>query len=253
MKSNEEKGIRLNKFLAHAGIASRRTCDTYIEKGLVKVNGKVIKQMGFKVFPNDKVSYMNKEVNAEEPVYILLNKPKGYITTTKDERGRKTVLHLLKNLNLKLKLKAPVRIYPIGRLDRNTTGILLLTNDGDLALKLTHPSSETPKVYKAILDKTLKDEDAEKIVNGTPLNDGMVYIDELAYIESNDGKTIGIEIHEGRNRVVRRLFEHYGYKVEKLDRMSFAGLTKKNVPRGKWRSLTKEEITQLKQYNKIIS
>jgi 23S rRNA pseudouridine2605 synthase len=240
--------LRLNKYLAHAGVASRRKADELIAKGLIKVNGVVISEVGCKIKQDDKVEFEGKVVRPERKVYILLNKPKGYITTTDDEKDRKTVMDLVKNASVKLKLPYDLRLYPVGRLDRNTSGVLLITNDGDLSLKLTHPSNSMAKIYKAVLDKSLKQEHFDALISGTTLEDGVAKIDELAFVDTTDGTTLGIEIHMGKNRIVRRLFEHYGYVVEKLDRMSFAGLTKKDLPRGKWRFLNDKEVMNLKHF-----
>lgn len=244
-QQNEE--MRLNKYLAHSGVASRRKSDEFIAQGLVKVNGKVITEVGYKVLLTDKVEFDGKPVNPEKKVYILLNKPKGFITTTDDEKDRRTVMDLVQGAYKKMKINGTLRLYPVGRLDRNTTGVLLITNDGDLSKKLTHPSSSVAKVYKATLDKPLLKEDFEAIAKGTMLEDGAVPIDEIAYPEPNSPNIIGLEIHLGRNRIVRRLFEHYGYTVEKLDRVLFAGLTKKDLPRGRWRFLTDNEVRELKR------
>lgn len=255
-KRSEEPGenvvpdeIRLNKYLAHSGVASRRKADELISQGLVKVNGKTVTEVGQKVTSRDKVEFEGKEVKPERKVYILLNKPKGYITTTDDDKDRRTVMDLIKSASAKLKLPYDLRLYPVGRLDRNTTGVLLITNDGDLSLKLTHPSNSMAKVYKATLNKGLSQEHFEALLKGTELEDGNAKIDELAYVDSKDGEVLGIEIHMGKNRIVRRLFEHYGYVVEKLDRMTFAGLTKKDLPRGKWRFLSDKEVRQLKHFS----
>lgn len=244
-EQNEE--MRLNKYLAHSGVASRRKSDEFIVQGLVKVNGNVVTEVGYKVLLTDKIEFEGKIVNPEKKIYVLLNKPKGFITTTDDEKDRRTVMDLVKGVYGKLKIKTPLRLYPVGRLDRNTTGVLLITNDGDLSKKLTHPSSNVVKVYKAILDKPLLKEDFEAISKGTTLEDGLVLVDEIAYPEPNATNVIGLEIHLGRNRIVRRLFEHYGYTVEKLDRVLFAGLTKKDLPRGRWRLLTDNEVRELKR------
>lgn len=230
---------RLNRYIAHAGVCSRREADTLIAEGKIKVNGKVVIEMGFKVKPGDNVVYKGKPLREEKFVYVLLNKPKGFITTTKDTHDRRTVMELVKTAGKE-------RIFPVGRLDRNTTGLLLLTNDGDLAKILTHPSHQVKKIYKAILDKPLTKHHFEEIVNGFDLEDGPVTVDELAII-SSDSKEIGIELHLGRNRIVRRLFEHFGYEVEQLDRVIFAGLTKKDLPRGKWRFLSPKEVGMLKK------
>lgn len=231
--------IRLNKYLSNAGICSRREADTFIEAGAVKVNGKIITQLGYKVSPGDKVQFGENAVHKEKSVYILLNKPKGYITTTDDERDRATVLDLIHGVE--------ERIYPVGRLDRNTSGLLLLTNDGDLATKLMRPKYMVPKVYHVELDKPLKPDDIDKIKNGIELEDGFIKPDDIAYVEGAETKKeIGIEIHSGRNRIVRRIFESLGYIVLKLDRVLYAGLTKKNLPRGKWRILADNEVRMLK-------
>ncbi|MBI3500997.1 MAG: RNA-binding S4 domain-containing protein [Bacteroidetes bacterium] len=232
--------IRLNKYLANAGICSRREADKFIEAGAVKVNGKIITQLGYKVSPGDKVQFGDNRVQKEKTVYILLNKPKGYITTTDDERNRATVLDLIQGVE--------ERIYPVGRLDRNTSGLLLLTNDGELAKTLMHPKYRVPKVYHIVLDKSLKPDDLDKLKNGVELEDGFAKPDDIAYVEGTEGrKDIGIEIHSGRNRIVRRMFEHLGYNVVKLDRVLYAGLTKKNISRGKWRFLAENEVRMLKR------
>ncbi len=243
--------LRLNKYLAHSGVASRRKADELIAQGLVKVNGKVVNEVGYKIQISDQVEFEGKSVRPEKKVYVLLNKPSGFITTTDDEKDRKTVMDLVKNVGEKLKINFDLRLYPVGRLDRNTTGILLITNDGDLSRMLTHPSSNVKKVYKATLNKPLSQEHFDALLRGTDLEDGSVKIDELAYVDSNEGNVLGLEIHLGKNRIVRRLFEHYGYLVEKLDRMSFAGLTKKDLPRGKWRFLSDKEVIQLKHFGKL--
>jgi len=234
----------LNKYLAHCGICSRRDAVEIIKKGEVKVNGKAVLEPAFKVSNNDDVVYNNKKVFVTKNlVYILINKPKDYITTTDDPQGRKTVLQLTKSATTE-------RIYPVGRLDRNTSGVLLMTNDGELTQKLSHPSYEVKKVYEATLDKPLTKVDFDKIVSGVVLEDGKIAADSLGYVDPKDKTIIGIEIHSGRNRIVRRIFEHLGYDVKALDRVLYAGLTKKNVPRGKWRFLAEKEIRQLKYINK---
>lgn len=239
-KERESKeGMRLNKFLAHAGIASRRKADELIGNGLVKVNGKVVKEMGFKVSDNDRVQFKGEVLTRDRKVYILLNKPKDFITTTQDEKGRKTVMHLIRNAT-------DERVYPVGRLDRNTTGLLLLTNDGDLAQRMTHPSHSVKKIYLVVLDKPLSDKDMEKIAGGVLLEDGMALIDSIEFPDGNDKTKVGIELHIGKNRIVRRIFESFGYEVVRLDRVSFGGLTKKDLPRGKWRLLSQKEIGMLK-------
>jgi 23S rRNA pseudouridine2605 synthase len=235
-KTNKSSNIRLNKYIANAGVCSRREADELITKGLIKVNGKVITEMGYQVKPSDKVSYQGKTLNREKLVYILLNKPKNCITTTDDPEERTTVMEIVKDA-------CEERIYPVGRLDRNTTGLLLLTNDGDLAKKLSHPSSNIKKVYQVTLDKPITEEDFLAIEKGLELEDGFIKPDALAALTPN---TLGIELHSGRNRIVRRIFEHLGYQVEKLDRTMYAGLTKKDLPRGKWRFLTQKEVIMLK-------
>ena len=230
--------IRLNRFIANAGICSRRDADKLIESGEIKVNNKVITEMGYQVGPTDVVRYGNRKLNREKPVYVLLNKPKDFITTTEDPNDRKTVMELVKNAG-------DARIYPVGRLDRNTTGLLLLTNDGELADRLTHPSFEIEKIYQAELNKPLAEEDFQKILAGLKLDDGEIKVDDLARI-TPDGYVIGVKIHSGKNRIVRRIFESLGYEVTKLDRTTFAGLSKKDLPRGNWRYLTEREVIKLK-------
>jgi 23S rRNA pseudouridine2605 synthase len=231
--------IRLNKYISNSGICSRREADQLIIEGTVKVNGVVVTELGYKVKPGDSVKYNNKVLNPEKSVYVLLNKPKDFITTMEDENDRKTVMQLVANATKE-------RIYPVGRLDRNTTGLLLFTNDGELAQKLTHPSNKVKKIYEVELDKPITAEDFDKIVDGKiHLFDGPVKVDEAAII-SPSKKIIGIEIHEGRNRIVRRIFESLGYDVLKLDRVMYAGLTKKNIPRGSWRYLTATEVNKIK-------
>ncbi len=233
----------LNKFLAHCGICSRRDAVKIISDSEVKVNGTVCLEPGYKVQPTDEIIYNNKKLFVTKNlIYILLNKPKNHITTTEDPEGRKTVLDLVKKAT-------DLRVYPIGRLDRNTTGVLILTNDGDLAQKLSHPSYSITKVYEAKLDKALTKADFEKILNGLVLEDGPVQVDTLAYADDKDKSVIGIEIHSGRNRIVRRIFESLGYDVKSLDRVMYAGLTKKNVERSKWRYLSDKEIKVLKYMN----
>ena len=239
-EERQNDSIRLNRFIANAGICSRRDADKLIEAGEIKVNNKVVTEMGYQVGPTDIVKYGNRKLNREKPVYVLLNKPKDFLTTTDDPNDRKTVMELVKNAG-------EARIYPVGRLDRNTTGLLLLTNDGELADKLTHPSNEVVKIYQAELDKPLTDEDFEKIVAGLQLEDGEIKVDELAKV-TPDGYVIGVKIHSGKNRIVRRIFEHLGYEVTKLDRTSFAGLSKKDLPRGNWRYLTERELVKLKYF-----
>lgn len=232
--------IRLNKYIANAGVCSRREADEIILSGAVSVNGQVVKELGSKVNPNDKVQVGGDTLKSEKFRYVLLNKPKDYITTTKDPQGRKTVMNLVADA-------CRERIYPVGRLDRNTIGLLLFTNDGELADKLSHPSRKIRKIYHVELDKKLSQEDFEKIRSGIQLDEGTVIVDDLAYVgEGKDKKQIGIEIHQGWNRIVRRIFESLDYKVVKLDRVMFAGLTKKDIPRGRWRLLTEKEISFLK-------
>jgi len=233
--------IRLNKYLADCGICSRREADDLIKAGCVMVNDEVITTMGYKVKTEDKVVYGGQTLNREKLRYILLNKPKGYITTSDDPYERDTVMELIKNA-------CPERVYPVGRLDKQTTGLLLFTNDGDLAKKLTHPSSEVPKLYHVILDKPLTKNDMLRISEGIELDDGPIAADSIAYDQDDDSKkSIGIELHSGRNRIVRRIFEHLGYEVTKLDRVMFAGLDKYKLPRGEWRFLTDLEVVNLKK------
>ena len=234
---NEE--VRLNKFMANAGVCSRREADEFISKGLVKVNGVVTTELGTKIKHDDVVEYDDKVVVPERKCYVLLNKPKDCVTTSDDPNGRITVLDIVKNA-------CKERIYPVGRLDRNTTGVLLLTNDGDLASKLTHPKFVKKKVYHVWTDKDISEEDMQKIADGIELADGEIHADNISYVSETEKNQAGIEIHSGRNRIVRRIFEHLGYRVTKLDRVYFAGLTKKNLPRGRWRYLTQEEVTALR-------
>ena len=233
------ENIRLNRFIAHAGICSRREADKLIEDGMVTVNGVVVTEMGHKVNPTDEVKYAGEKLKAEKPVYLLMNKPKGFITTVEDEKARKTVMDLIGDA-------CKERIYPVGRLDRATTGTLLFTNDGDLAKKLMHPSNGAPKIYLATLDKPLSPADLEAIKEGVTLNDGLVPVDKIEMPNADNHTLVGIEIHLGRNRIVRRLFEHLGYEVTKLDRTSFAGLTKKQLNRGQFRFLSEKEVGFLK-------
>ena len=240
--------VRLNKYLAHAGIASRRKADELISEGKVKVNGIVVTEMGHKVLPKDKVTFDNKTLNPEQKIYVLLNKPKDTITTTNDERGRMTVLDLIKDVYNQVKSVKKPRLYPVGRLDRNTTGVLLITNDGELAQNLTHPSREIRKIYHVHLNKKISADDFAKIKHGVVLEDGIAEVDELAYANPKDKAELGIEIHSGKNRIVRRIFESLGYEVVKLDRVYFGGLTKKELPRGRWRFLDEEEVRRLKHF-----
>ncbi|MEX0289258.1 MAG: pseudouridine synthase [Flavobacteriaceae bacterium] len=230
--------IRLNKYIANAGVCSRRDADVYISAGNVSVNGKVITEMGFKVKRGDVVRFDGRILNPEKKEYILLNKPKNFITTTSDEKGRRTVMELVSNAS-------KARLLPVGRLDRNTTGLLMFTNDGDLAKKLTHPKHGVRKIYHVELNKSLSQADLNKIRNGLTLEDGPVEVDEVSYIANAPKREVGIEIHSGRNRIVRRIFEHLNYDVIKLDRVIFAGLTKKDLPRGHWRHLTQQEVINL--------
>ena len=232
------KPIRLNKYLANAGICSRREADDFIMAGVITVNGEVVSELGAKVLPTDKVMFHNQPVRREKKVYILLNKPKNTVTTTDDPQERHTVIDIVKDA-------CSERVYPVGRLDRNTTGVLLLTNDGDLASKLTHPKFEKKKVYAATLDKDLTEEAYQEIMSGIVLDDEVIIPDALEFPHDDDRRHIGLQIHSGQNRVVRRIFEKVGYKVVQLDRVSFAGLTKKNLPRGKYRFLTQQEVNFL--------
>ena len=232
--------VRLNKFIANAGICSRREADALITDGKIKVNGEVVTELGVKITPKDIVEYNEKVVATERKNYVLLNKPKNVVTTSDDPNGRKTVMDLVKGASEE-------RIYPVGRLDRNTTGVLLLTNDGELASKLTHPKFVKKKIYQVWTDKPISEEDMQHIADGVELDDGPIHADAVSYVSPTDRKQAGIEIHSGRNRVVRRIFESLGYHVVKLDRVYFAGLTKKNLPRGRWRYLTQEEVNFLKQ------
>ena len=231
--------LRLNKFLANAGICSRREADEFIQAGVVSVNGEVVTELGTKILRTDVVKFHDQPVSIEKKVYVLLNKPKDYVTTSDDPLQRKTVMDLVKNA-------CPERIYPVGRLDRNTTGVLLLTNDGDLASKLTHPKYLKKKIYHVYLDKNVTAHDLQQIAEGIQLEDGEIKADDVQYAHPTDKKQVGIEIHSGKNRIVRRIFESLGYRVQKLDRVQFAGLTKKNLKRGDWRYLTEEEVDRLR-------
>jgi 23S rRNA pseudouridine2605 synthase len=237
-KSNPDE-IRLNRYIANAGICSRREADTYIAAGNVSVNGKVVTEMGYKVKRSDDVRFDGKRLSLEKKEYILLNKPKNFITTTSDEKGRRTVMELVSSASKS-------RLLPVGRLDRNTTGLLLFTNDGDLTKKLTHPKHGVRKIYHVHLDKNLSLSDLHKIEEGLELEDGSIEVDSISFIQGAPKREIGVEIHSGRNRIVRRIFEHLGYEVTKLDRVIFAGLTKKDLPRGHWRHLTEQEIINLR-------
>ena len=238
-KQVEKDTIRLNKYIANSGICSRREADELITQGLVEVNGKVVTEMGYQVQKTDRVVFDGQSITPEKPVYVLLNKPKGYISTTKDEKARKTVMDLVANAS-------PYRLFPVGRLDRQTTGLILLTNDGHLTKKLTHPSFGVKKIYHVTLDRKLSVEDLRTIADGVRLEEGVAEVDSISYIEGKPKNEVGIEIHIGWNRVVRRVFKKMGYEVEALDRVIFAGLTKKNIKRGHWRILTEMEVNNLK-------
>ncbi len=237
----EKKGMRLNKYVSNSGVCSRRKADELIKAGKVTVNDKVVTEMGFKVQQGDTIKYNGKILYPQKKTYILLNKPKDVITTTDDPKGRLTVMDIVRKASND-------RLYPVGRLDRATTGLLVLTNDGELAQKLMHPSFMLKKIYHLSLDKPLTKNDFQKILAGITLEDGAVPVDDLAYPNSNDRREVGIEIHIGRNRIVRRLFEHLGYKVKRLDRVMYGSLTKKDLPRGRWRHLTQREVVLLKHF-----
>ena len=231
--------IRLNKFLANAGVCSRREADEFITAGVVSVNGQVVTELGTKVKQTDEIKFHDQPISIEKKVYVLLNKPKDYVTTSDDPQNRKTVMDLVRNA-------CKERIYPVGRLDRNTTGVLLLTNDGDLASKLTHPKYLKKKIYHVYTDKNVTAADMRQIAEGITLEDGEIHADAIDYASPTDKKQVGIEIHSGKNRIVRRIFESLGYRVIKLDRVFFAGLTKKNLRRGDWRYLTEQEVNMLR-------
>ncbi len=231
--------MRLNRFVANAGVCSRREADKYIAAGLVTVNGKPVTELGTKVKMSDDVRFDGRKLNAEKKVYILVNKPKDFVTTTADPHAERTVMDLVENA-------CDERVYPVGRLDRTTTGVLLLTNDGELADRLTHPSHNVKKIYQVSLDKPVTKNDLMQIAEGVELEDGLIAADAISFIDPADKTEIGLEIHSGKNRIVRRIFEHLGYKVKKLDRVFFAGLTKKNLPRGRWRMLSPKEVQFLK-------
>lgn len=235
----DDSDIRLNKYIASTGLCSRREADKIISEGLISVNGNIVTEMGTKIKPTDDIRYNGERLKTERLVYIIMNKPKDYITTLRDPHAKHTVIDLLQN-------KCKERVFPVGRLDRNTTGVLLLTNDGDLAKKLTHPSYHRLKIYHVTLNKNLVKAHADKILKGLELDDGFIQADALSYIDANDKRQIGLEIHSGRNRIVRRIFENLGYDVIKLDRVYFAGLTKKGLARGRWRFLDDKEINMLK-------
>jgi len=234
----ESDGIRLNKYIANAGICSRREADVFIKAGSATVNGKIVTEMGYQVMPGDEVRFDNTQINQETKRYILLNKPKNFITTMDDDRGRKTVMDLVQNATKE-------RIYPVGRLDRNTTGLLLFTNDGELAKKLTHPKHNIQKIYHASLDKKFAMSDLHKVAEGFMLEGRRVIVDDISYINNEPKTEVGVKIHSGRNRIVRKIFENFNYSVVKLDRVIFAGLTKKNLPRGHYRTLTEQEVINL--------
>jgi len=238
-KRSSDSSIRLNKFIAHAGVCSRREADQLILAGEIRVNGKIVSELGTKVSAKDKIQYGKTILKPEKKYYVLLNKPKGFITTVDDPYGRKTVLSLVSNA-------CKERIYPVGRLDRNTTGLLLFTNDGEIAKKLTHPKFGIQKIYHVVLDRNLTKNDLIEIENGIQLEDGLIKVDNISYVKGSESKKeIGIELHSGKNRIIRRIFESINYKVIKLDRVSYAGLTKKDIPRGKWRHLTEKEVNYL--------
>ncbi len=238
-KKSATDEMRLNRFIANAGVCSRREADVYIAAGMVTVNGKSVTELGVKVKPSDEVRFDGRRLIPEKKIYLLLNKPKNFVTTTDDPHADKIVMDLIKDA-------CPERIYPVGRLDRNTTGVLLFTNDGDLSKRLTHPSHNMRKVYQVSLDKPVEINHLEDIANGIVLEDGPIAADEISYIDREEKTEVGIEIHSGKNRIVRRIFEHFAYRVKKLDRVYFAGLTKKNLPRGKWRFLSEQEVHFLK-------
>jgi len=239
-KNIPDNKTRLNKYIASTGLCSRREADKYIADGLIKVNGKIITELGTKISYGDTVKFGGEVLKQDKLIYILLNKPKDFVTTTDDPKERKTVVELVKNA-------CKERIYPVGRLDRKTTGVLLLTNDGDLTTKLTHPKYNRKKIYHIFLDKALTNKDMELIAKGVKLEDGLAFADKISYVDENDKTQVGMEIHSGKNRIIRRIFEHLGYNVIKLDRVWFAGLTKKNLKRGKWRFLTDKEVEMLKR------
>ncbi len=236
--TEQTEAIRLNKYIANAGVCSRREADKLIEKGEITVDGKVNTELGYKVQPGQVVVHEKNVLKPEKQVYVLLNKPKGFISTTSDPEGRKTVMELVSKA-------CPEQIFPVGRLDRTTTGLLLFTNDGQLSKKLTHPKHKIKKIYQVTLNKPITKSDFEQILDGITLDDGKVIVDDLAIVE-DDNTTLGIEINIGKNRIVRRIFEHLGYSVEKLDRVVYGGLTKKDLPRGKWRFLNEKEVLWLK-------
>jgi len=239
----EPGSIRLNRYIANAGLCSRREADTFIATGCVTINGKIVSEMGHQVLPGEVVSFNGKIISAEKKVYVLLNKPKGYVTTLEDPNADKTVMELIANA-------CSERIYPVGRLDKSTTGLLLFTNDGDMTKLLTHPKYNRKKIYHVFLDQRVTKNHLQEIIDGVTLEDGFVAADSVSYVSEDDKKQVGIEIHSGKNKIVRRIFEHLGYKVDKLDRVYFCGLTKKDLPRGRWRFLTEDEINLLKMSSK---
>jgi 23S rRNA pseudouridine2605 synthase len=239
-RQEAQEPIRLNRFIANSGVCSRRDADEHIKNGLITVNGKIVSELGTKVTLDDDVRFRNKRISAEKKVYILMNKPKDYVTTVEDPHADQTVLDLIGD-------ECKQRVYPVGRLDKATTGVLLLTNDGDLAGKLTHPKYKRKKIYHVFLDKPVTKSDLFKLTEGIELDDNTIVADAVSYADTEDKSQIGIELHSGQNRVVRRMFETLGYKVKKLDRVYFAGLTKKNLQRGKWRFLTDKEVGMLKR------
>ena len=242
--SKKEPGsMRLNRYIANAGLCSRREADTFIATGCVMINGKIVSEMGHQVLPGESVSFNGRIISAEKKMYVLLNKPKGYVTTLEDPHADKTVMELIANA-------CSERIYPVGRLDKSTTGLLLFTNDGDMTKRLTHPKYNRKKIYHVFLDQKVTKNHLQDMVDGITLEDGFVVADSVSYVNEEDKKQVGIEIHSGKNKIVRRIFEHLGYKVEKLDRVYFCGLTKKDLPRGRWRFLTEEEVNLLKMTSK---
>ena len=244
VQTKKEPGsIRLNRYIANAGLCSRREADTFIATGCVTINGKIISEMGHQVLPGEQVSFNGKIISAEKKVYVLLNKPKGYVTTLEDPHADKTVMELIANA-------CKERIYPVGRLDKSTTGLLLFTNDGEMTKRLTHPKYNRKKIYHVFLDQKISRNHLQEIIDGVTLEDGFVAADSVSFVNEEDKKQVGIEIHSGKNKIVRRIFEHLGYKVDKLDRVYFCGLTKKDLPRGRWRFLTEEEVNILKMSSK---
>ncbi len=239
VKTPIQEEVRLNKFIANSGVCSRREADTLIQAGVVTVNGEVVTELGTKVnIYKDEIKFNGEKLKGEEKVYLVMNKPKGYVTTASDPHAEKTVMELLKGCTY--------RVFPVGRLDKNTTGVLMFTNDGELAEKLTHPSYDKKKIYQVSLDKPLQEEDRDKILAGIDLTDGNIAADELEYIDADDHRKLGIEIHSGKNRIVRRIFEALGYEVKALDRVYFAGLTKKGLKKGEWRRLSEGEVNILR-------